>query len=253
MRSPTRRNKSNPVKTSRAEREYAGALKKVAEQVGAVINGFPAGDPESAGPISNILSRYADAIDPWARRIAARMLADVDLSDRKAWLGASEEISRILGQEIRHAPTGAAMQDLLEEQVVLIKSIPRDAADRVHRLTLEGLEDSTRASTVAKEIQRSTEVSKSKATLIARTEVARSASVLTQVRAESAGSTHYRWHTAGDSDVRHSHKALNGKIFAWTDPPLINEGSDDSPKWMRHHPGQVWNCRCWAEPIFPDD
>ncbi|MFX5937705.1 phage head morphogenesis protein, partial [Acinetobacter baumannii] len=80
------------------------------------------------------------------------------------------------------------LQELLAEQVDLITSIPREAGQRVHELTLKGLEDSTRASEIAKEIMRSGEVAKSRAMLIARTEVSRTATSLTQARAQFVGS-----------------------------------------------------------------
>ncbi|MCH2545980.1 MAG: minor capsid protein, partial [Alphaproteobacteria bacterium] len=50
--------------------------------------------------------------------------------------------------------------------------------------------------------------------------------------------THYIWRTSGDEKVRAAHAANNGKIFAWDNPP------DTS------HPGEDYNCRCWAEPYY---
>ncbi|MFP4097878.1 MAG: phage minor head protein [Alphaproteobacteria bacterium] len=48
---------------------------------------------------------------------------------------------------------------------------------------------------------------------------------------------HYIWRTVKDSDVRPAHAAREGKIFSWTNPP---EGG---------HPGEDYNCRCWAETV----
>lgn len=48
--------------------------------------------------------------------------------------------------------------------------------------------------------------------------------------------THYIWRTSGDTKVRASHAANNGKIFAWVNPPETG------------HPGEDYNCRCSAEP-----
>ena len=47
----------------------------------------------------------------------------------------------------------------------------------------------------------------------------------------------YIWRTVGDLGVRKGHAARNGKTFSWDDPP---EGG---------HPGEEYNCRCWAEPV----
>lgn len=162
-----------------------------------------------------------------------------------AWADLASEMSRELRKEIQTAPTGQLFQALLNEQVTLIKSIPLDAAQRVHDLTIKGLEDSTRASEIAKEIERSGEVATSRANLIARTEVARTASTLTQSRAEHVGSEGYIWRTSGDSDVRHSHKQMNGKFVRWDSPPTLSDGTTT-------HAGQIYNCRCYPEPVLPE-
>lgn len=53
---------------------------------------------------------------------------------------------------------------------------------------------------------------------------------------QEAGYTHYVWHTQGDGKVRGAHAANEGHLFAWNNPPATG------------HPGEDYNCRCWAEP-----
>jgi len=174
---------------------------------------------------------------------------EVDQRDREKWRALGTEISLQLHRGIAEAPVGERMRELLAEQVGLIKSIPIEAGERVHKLTLQGLEDSTRAKAFVEEIQRSGEVAESRAMLIARTEVARTASVLTQVRAEAAGSTSYVWETSRDGTVRPGHRAMQGVVCRWDDPPAVEE-SDGT---HHEHPGTIWNCRCWARPIVELD
>lgn len=193
-----------------------------------------------------MLEKYAQALEPWAVQTASRMLAGVNQRDEGAWAELTRELSLGLRREVRTAPTGELMRKLLAEQVTLIKSLPLEAAQRVHELTLKGLEDSTRASEIAKEIARSGEVTMGRATLIARTEVARTASTLTQARALHVGSVEYIWRTAGDSDVRESHRKMAGKVVRWDTPPTLSDGTVT-------HAGQIYNCRCWPEPILPED
>jgi SPP1 gp7 family putative phage head morphogenesis protein len=195
--------------------------------------------------MTDMLRRYAEALTPWAEATAARMLSDVNRSDQQAWMVQARDLSRGLKAEILTAPTGEIMQALLAEQVTLIKSLPLDAAQRVHDLTIAGLENSTRAKEIEKEIARSGQVSANRAKLIARTEVARTASVLTQARAEHIGSEGYIWRTSNDSDVRHSHKEMNGKYVRWDTPPKLSDGTTT-------HAGQIYNCRCYPEPVIPD-
>ena len=244
LKTRDRKRNRNPVRASRAERQYQTSLSQVARQVGSIINGFPPGDPSVEPTISNMLNRYADLLNDWAVSAASKMLVEVNQQDRKAWAVMTENMSKALRDEIRNAPTGQVMQGLLAEQVTLIKSIPLDAAKRVHELTLQGIEDGTRASEIAKEIQRSGEVSESKANTIARTEVSRTASTLTEARARSVGSEGYIWRTSGDSDVRHSHAEMNGKFVRWDSPPTLDK--------MTGHAGCFPNCRCYPEPVIPD-
>jgi len=235
------------MQTKRAERIYSKQLARLANNIGQIIKGFDPKDLNQASALQDMLRRYAEALGPWASKVASVMLADVDTSNAKGWRFLSDQVSKGIAREIVLAPAGQVMQKLLSEQVSLIKSLPLDAAKRVHEWTLKGIEDSTRASEVAKQIMRSGEVTKSRAMTIARTEVARTGSTLTEARAKQIGATHYIWHTSHDGDVRKDHKYLDGKVFAWNDPPIADQASG-----ARANPGCIFNCRCWAEPIIND-
>lgn len=63
---------------------------------------------------------------------------------------------------------------------------------------------------------------------------------------EDAGVEKYMWVTAGDAKVRPSHRALDGEIASWDDPPLKSEDSDIEEDC---DPGQDYGCRCVASPI----
>lgn len=54
-------------------------------------------------------------------------------------------------------------------------------------------------------------------------------------------STHYIWRTEDDVKVRPSHAANDDRVFSWDNPPATG------------HPGEDFNCRCWAEPIGDDE
>jgi len=238
-----------PVRTGRAEKDFARALRGVARHVGDLIKAFEEGTVEQLSSLDALLRSYAAALLPWARVTAGRMLQDVNKRDADAWRALGSSISVQLHRDLQSAQMGEHMSRLLGEQVELIQSIPVKAAERVNEITRKGLVEGTRAAEHVEEIMRSGHVAESHAMLIARTEVARTASVLTEARAQSAGSTHYIWRTAGDSAVRPGHKAMEGKVCAWADPPAV----DENGRIMHHHPGRIWNCRCYAEPIVSDD
>lgn len=211
--------------------------------MGAIINGYPAGDPNADPLITQHLTQYADEITEWARATAWRMIREVSHADLKGWAERTKEMSRQLQYELRHTDVGLQQRLLLMDQVDLIQSLPLEAAQRVHRLTLEGIVDGTRANEVAKEIMRSGEVTASRAQLIARTEVSRTASTLLEARARAIGSEGYYWQTSGDGAVRKSHKAMNKKFVRWDDPPTLDK--------LTGHAGCLPNCRCWEDPQIP--
>lgn len=232
-------------RAKRLEEQYAKRLRQVARHVADLLSGFAPTDHAGFSAAQAALRRYADALDPWAQQVGERMVAEVAAADDKAWRKIAKGLGRNLRQEVQSAPTGVAMREAMQRQVGLIKSLPLEAAERVHAIVIEGMSQGRRAEDIAREIAATGQVTKSRANLIARTEVSRAATELTAARAKSVGSEQFIWRTAGDSDVRKTHRALNGKVFAWNDPPECDPGH-------RALPGAIWNCRCWAEPIIPD-
>lgn len=260
-RPETQRERAGFDRVRKAEREYGRSLSSLARQIGDFARGFNPNDPSSMTMFENMLARYSEAIRPWATATASRMLADVSRRDEAVWNELAADMSRSLRDEIKKAPTGELLQQLLADQVDLITSLPRSAAERVHKLVVEGMGDATRASEIAAEIMRTGHVTKSRAMLIARTEVARVSSGLVQARSVYVGSEGYIWRTAEDSDVRPalslpakvranfvgSHRKLNGKFIRWDSPPVAGTGG------QRAHAGAIFNCRCYPEPVIPDE
>lgn len=214
--------------------------------MGALVRGLSQGTEFLRNPsvLIRALQDYSVLIGPWAESVASYMLADVERRDARMWRSNGAEMGRLLRDELLGAPTGDIMRQLQADQVRLIKSIPLEAAQRVHLLTAENIITSRRASEVQAEILRTEEVTVNRARLIARTETSRAASNLVQARAQYAGSDGYIWRTSGDSDVRDSHKEMEGKYVRWTTPPTLDG--------MKGHAGCLPNCRCFAEPVFPD-
>ncbi len=210
-----------------------------------MVNAFPPGDPASLPTIQEVLRRYAESLKPWAERTAAKMLNGVNQKDLEGWAQLTEGMSRALRDQIASADVGGTFRALMQEQVALITSLPGEAGQRVHDLTIKGLEDSTRAKEIKKEILATGKVTESRAMLIARTEAARTATALTEARCAKAGVTHYIWRTSGDSDVRQSHREMNGKVVPWAQPPTLSDGTTT-------HAGAIFNCRCYAEPVLPE-
>ena len=246
----TRKQRAFFSKVRRGEAAYAVNLRKIAKHVEDIVKAFNPDDPEQIRQLEDALRRYSDLLTPWARVTARKMLVDVSRRDEKVWKEYTTYLGLNLQQEIATAPTGEVMRDLLNEQVHLITSLPLDAARRVHELTTGALYEGARANEIAQEILKTGEITRNRASLIARTEVGRASTALTQARALSVESTHYVWMSSHDFDTRPRHKQLDGTAHAWNNPPIASEPGQ---KEMRYHPGAGPNCRCIPLPILPEE
>jgi SPP1 gp7 family putative phage head morphogenesis protein len=231
----------------RLENEYLRSLRQLTKQVDGIVKGMaPGGWVKDAEALKRVLIQYSKVIEPWARSVAQRMVERVERVNSAAWTQLGRDMGQELRKELDAAPTGMYLRQFLDENVHLITSLPVDAAQRVHKLTLAGQTNAMRAEEVAQEILKTGDVTYSRAKLIARTEIARTASGLTMARALHVGCTHYIWRTSGDSDVRESHKEMDGQVIPFNDPPTLSDGTTT-------HAGMIFNCRCYAEPILTED
>ena len=256
----TKRERMAFAKVRLAERAYSTQLRQVAKHVADLIAAFNPLNAAQMAQLKQLLERYSDVLRPWARASGARMLAEVGRRDEQAWKRYASLMGLEMQREIEQAPVGHVMHELLDQQVQLITSLPIEAGRRVQRLATKSRYTGARSSEIVSDLMRTGDVTRVRATLIARTETARAATALTQARSEGIGVTHYVWRAVLDAETRPalgskdfaemntlakgSHRKLNGTVHAWSDPPIA------APTGERAHPGSIWNCRCWAEPVL---
>ena len=261
------RTSANFASNKNAQASYGAQLRGLARQISRIIQAFAPEtkkapfEPGDVARIEQALARYAEAITPWARATALRMVGEVNRRNKTSWQRYTERMGSALRLEIQNAPVGTTIEALLAEQVDYITSLPWDAARHVQERVLAALSAGTRPGAQEAEIREALEAAHpeateswlmNRATLIARTETARAASLLTQARATHIGSTTYTWKTAGDWKVREGHRrcahedryGLGIGRYRWDTPP-----ESDPP--YHSHPGQIWNCRCVAIPDLP--
>jgi len=130
---------------------------------------------------------------------------------------------------------------------LLIKDIPFKTSYQIAEQTREALIKGTNQADLTQQVydimSERTEVTDSRAKLIARDQVAKLNGSLTRDRQESIGVSGYIWRTVGDERVRDSHDEVDGQFFSWDNPPNETDGN---------HPGEDYQCRCWAEPVLPE-
>lgn len=131
-----------------------------------------------------------------------------------------------------------------------IKNFTAEEIIRLRKSVLKSTEAGNRYSAMVSSIQRSYGVTASKAKFLARQETNLLLTKFKETRYVEAGVHEYRWGCVNGSPnhpVRPAHKALDGKIFRWNNPPITTEPNEPT---RRNNPGQDFNCRCFARPII---
>ena len=102
-----------------------------------------------------------------------------------------------------------------------------------------------RAQRMVDQIQADAGVTKRKAQFLARQETSLLVSKFREERYKDVGLVEYEWSTGGDERVRKDHKDLDGRIFRYDSPPIVDRATG-----RRGNPGEDFNCRCIAIPVF---
>lgn len=131
------------------------------------------------------------------------------------------------------------------QNVSLITSVETEYLSQVERVIATSVRAGFRVEEIAQELEERYDVSKSRAALIARDQVGKFNGQLTEARQKDLGIEKYIRRGVGDARERESHLVLNNRTFSWDDPPEVG------------HPGEDFQCRCWAEPdlssFYEDD
>lgn len=224
------------------DRKYSSDLRKIARIVAGIIRGYVSGEKiDDIDGMNRMLAQYSESLTPWAVRAAQGMIKAVSLRNEKAF----SSISKAIANKLRvDNSVSMVVPQLQAAQVKLIKSLPIQAGERAQKLAYEAAAATGKRSTeIATALEQTESVTLSRATLIARTEVAKVNAIITQARSQAAGIDYYIWQTAEDGDVRESHAEMAGEVFRFDQPPTLSDG-------MTGNPGEFPNCRCFAIPVI---
>lgn len=125
-----------------------------------------------------------------------------------------------------------------------IQGFSVESVKKIRTRVEENLAAGGRIDRLAKVLETEFGVVQRKARFIAEQETSLLVAQYREQRYTEAGFAEYLWETAGDELVRPDHRALNGRRFSWSSPPIVDHATG-----RRCHPGQDYNCRCVARPI----
>lgn len=145
---------------------------------------------------------------------------------------------------------GPFFKNVIDAQVGLIQSIPQEQMPKLRTMLTQSLIQNKPNKEIAKDLQKQFNMSKNRARFIARDQVTKLNGAVNANKQKALGITKYIWRAvggkAGDGRTRERHRQLHGKTFSWDEPPVMNKKGD------RGHPGDDYQCRCYAEAVLDD-
>ncbi len=192
-----------------------------------------------------------------AQQIAERMVENVARTNATSWRAAmaqaqgnkARRIYAALREEIR-ASLNWRMRQIIARNAALIVSLPDRIAQQTAFYIASEQRRGLRSEAIAQKLAgHLPEMRKSAVKRLARTEVAKAETALTQARAERLGLGWYEWATSEDQRVRPSHRKMDKILVAWADAPAPEQLDGIRSSLGHYHPGGAPNCRCIALPL----
>lgn len=129
----------------------------------------------------------------------------------------------------------------IAENVALIKSIEQQYHAQIEGAVMRSLQPGGRGlADVTEALQKYEGITDRRTAIIAKDQTRKIQASISIERAKSAGIKKFKWlHSRGGSEPREDHVAMNGNVYSYDDPPVI-----DRRTGKRGFPGQAINCRC---------
>ena len=211
--------------------------------------------------IGMILDEYADDIQSGIDDIAldekiyrtAKYARGISIRDWKAL------VDDALDLNIDEPFYEETMEDLINkwtyESSNLIKSYPDEYKRKVQEIITWGFTTKQPMVNVYRRLEKATGDTSSHVRMIARDQMGTLNYQMTRREHESMGVSEYIWITKRDARVRDCHRALHGHKFSWNNPPAQwyttkSKGIVYTGQYC--HPGQAYQCRCRAQPVFQE-
>lgn len=159
----------------------------------------------------------------------------------KQWLSAAKKAFGIdLAGVVQEENLTSYLEAAALRNASLINGMTDDLIKRVQQDVLNALIAGESAAQLKPRVQKSLNISGSRARLIARDQTSKLTADLTKQRHKEAGINSYIWRTSHDERVRPLHKKLDGRKYQYDEP---TDAEDGLP------PGQPIQCRCVAQAV----
>jgi SPP1 gp7 family putative phage head morphogenesis protein len=188
---------------------------------------------------------FAAIAKPTAERFAEESDRSSDTAVKSSIRQLSDELT-LSTKSITSGPLNNILNATVTENVGLIKSIPAQYLNGVQGAVMRSITTGNGMQNLVPYLQKHKGVTLRRARMISQDQTKKAFSALSKARMQAIGVEEYEWlHTSGSRHPRKLHIRMNGNIYKYSDPPIIDEKTGE-----RGIPGQAINCHCRMRPIL---
>lgn len=181
--------------------------------------------------------------------LAEQMIGRVDRDATGKLVRSLRDISgdtTLTASVLRQGATSDVLKASVAENVQLIRSISQQYLGDVQGIVMRAIAEGNGLADIVPQLQKRHGITLRRARLIANDQVRKATSAINRSRAEANGIRKFQWvHSGGGREPRELHLRLDGEVFEYANPPVIDERTGE-----RGLPGQLINCRCVQRPVI---
>ena len=169
--------------------------------------------------MKGIKLKYRD-ISAMATKVATDAITgEAEDNSNKAQAGL-EKVAGVSLQKIVHTEgLAGVIKSQIDANVDLIQSLPDEMYKSISNAIYQGVAQGDKVGSIVDQVQHITGVSLNRAKVIARDQIAKTNSLITEQRQVDLGIEEYVWQTAGDGDrVRATHRLTTARLLGGTLP-----------------------------------
>lgn len=220
---------------------------------------FFAADAAQPGPGANIgaqarilvgslSNRFNNLFAKRAPQLANQMAAGAEAASKAQLHASLMKMTGGLSLKTGIMPAGlqAVYKASVAENVGLIKTIAAEYLKNVEGSVMRSITSGNGLADLVPALEKYEGYTHRKAKNVALDQTRKTYNAINRERMTEIGVKRFQWiHSGGGAEPRPLHVAMDGEIFSFDNPPIIDEKTGE-----RGIPGQAINCRCTMAPVF---
>jgi SPP1 gp7 family putative phage head morphogenesis protein len=197
---------------------------------------------------NELLRRFSDNYNKRAKKLAHYMVRGAEKQSKSALHYSLREMSG--GLSIKTSTITPALREVMKasiaENVALIKSIPQEYFAKIQGAVMRSITTGRGLADLEPYLNKMEKTTVRRVQLIARDQTKKVYSQINKQKMTALGVKKFQWvHNAGSVEPRELHQELDGQIFSFDDPPIIDDNTGE-----RGLPAQLINCNCTMIPVI---